>query len=174
MRTQCPFCKGPFNISEENKGKTIPCELCGQNFKAAVYEAPDEKYNKAVNNLWIATGLSVVNLILILAGSSWNFAFSLWGSEILCEFGGVGVAFAIILLIVYCVLAFLSKTKPALFILAFVLVCLDTLIGGLLSIFALMGEGGSDFIVSAIIGFAFHGWLLWEMGKGLAASRNIQ
>ncbi len=171
MKTQCKHCNEVMQIDDEMKDQNVTCALCEKEFKAEVYETPEDKYNKAVTNLWIAVGLSIVNLVLILAGSSWNFAFSLWGSEMLCEFGSVGVVFAVLLLIVYGVLAFLSKSNKATFIAAFVLVCLDTLIGGLVYIVALMGGDASDLIVSAIIGFIFHGWLLWEMGKGLAACK---
>ena len=108
MKTQCPTCKEVMDVEETQKDQNVTCAFCGNEFKAKAYESQEEKYNKAVTNLWIAVGLSIVNLVLILAGSSWNFAFSLWGSEMLCEFGGVGVTFAIILLIVYGILAFLA------------------------------------------------------------------
>jgi hypothetical protein len=160
-----------MDVEETQKDQNVTCAFCGNEFKAKAYESQEEKYNKAVTNLWIAVGLSIVNLVLILAGSSWNFAFSLWGSEILCELGSIGVVFAVLLLIVYGVLAFLSKSNKATFIAAFVLVCIDTLVGGFVYIMALMGDNGTDIAVSAIIGFIFHGWLLWEMGKGLAACK---
>lgn len=173
MKTQCPTCKEVMDVEETQKDQNVTCAFCGNEFKAKAYESQEEKYNKAVTNLWIAVGLSIVNLILNLAGSSWNFAFSLWGSELLCEFGKLGVVFAIILLIVYGILAFLAKENKGTFIAAFVLVCIDTLVGGFVYIMALMGGDASDLIVSAVIGFVFHGWLLWEMGKGLGANNKI-
>ena len=171
MKTQCPTCKEVMDVEETQKDQNVTCAFCGNEFKAKAYESQEEKYNKAVTNLWIAVGLSIVNLVLILAGSSWNFAFSLWGSEMLCEFGSIGVVFAVLLLIVYGVLAFLAKENKGTFIAAFVLVCIDTLVGGFVYIVALMGGDASDLIVSAVIGFIFHGWLLWEMGKGLTACK---
>ena len=170
-KTRCPYCNKLKMVEDDITDLNVTCLECGKEFTAELIETSEDKYNKAVTNLWIAVGLSIVNLVLILAGSSWNFAFSLWGSEMLCEFGSIGVVFAVLLLIVYGVLAFLSKSNKATFIAAFVLVCLDTLIGGLLYIIALMGDNGAEMIVSAIIGFIFHGWLLWEMGKGLAACK---
>ena len=168
-KTRCPYCNKLKMVEDDITDLNVTCLECGKEFTAEIIETPEDKYNKAVTNLLIAVGLSIVNLVLILAGSSRSFAFSLWGSELLCEFGGVGVTFAVLLLIVYGVLAFLSKSNKATFIAAFALVCLDTLIGGLICILALLGDDGADMVVSVIIGFIFHGWLLWEMVKGLAA-----
>lgn len=175
IETQCKHCNGKFEIEDDKMGKNVECPSCGERFKAA--ETPEKKYDKAVNNLGIAVGLSVINLILNLAGSEWSFWFSLWCTDILSGFGGIGIAASIILLIVYGVMFFAAKQNRTVFSAAFVMVCLDTLIGGILIVLALKYSENTndtaDLVKIAIFGTIFHCWLLWEMGKGIAAARKM-
>lgn len=173
INTKCPACGNVTETDDKNVGKPMECPECKEQFTVVELPlTPEEKYQKAVNNLGIATALTLVNLILIIAGSEWGFAFSLWLPEMLTTFGIAGIVIAIIVLVIYGVLWFIAKEKFGAFIAAFVLVCFDTLLGGIICVLALAGDPNS-FTAGVVISTIFHVWLLIELIKGLIAHKQI-
>ena len=142
------------------------------------------KYKAGRSSLLLAIVLSTVNLILLVAQSDFFFLFSfsiptifaLVGQEFYFEtannlFYTVGVALAAISILVFLACWILSKNHRVALLVAFILLCIDTLI--FVSLFAL-GAATADFDIFYFIELGFRAWLFISVLVGVLAYGKLR
>lgn len=135
----------------------------------------DQKYRSARSNLLIAVILTLVNIVMLLAGSDTMMLFSvsvpyyavifgvvLGGQELLIT----GCVIAAVILLVYFLCWLLSKKKAGWLLAAMVMMILDTL--ALAAFYFLAGE------ISGILDFLFHVLIIYYLAAGISADKKLK
>ena len=131
-----------------------------------------QKYSTSRANLLLVIILTVVNIVLFLAGSDSMLLFSAsipyfavvfgWALDIL----PMGIIVAVIALVLYLVSWIFSKKKPGWMTVALVLFILDTL--GMLGMYLLMED------VSGILDVLIHAYVLYYLIVGVSSAKKLK
>ena len=135
----------------------------------------EQKQKAGRNNLLLAIILTVVNIVMLLAGSETMMLFSVSVPYYAVVFGVVfesqemiitGCVIAAVILIVYFLCWLLSKKRIGWLIAALVLLILDTL--ALIGFYLLAGE------ISGILDFLFHALLIYYLAAGVHSAGKLK
>ncbi len=140
----------------------------------------------ASSNLLLFAVLSVVNVLLLLSGAGISFTFSAFLPEFLIGHGaefsamsgsnGPLVVFSVIavIFIVGCIVsALLAKKRPLWLILGLVLALVDT-VCMVLIIVPIIDVYLQNGVVSLVIYFLFHAWVLYYLINGLVSYSKLK
>lgn len=134
-----------------------------------------QKFNSARTNLLLVLVLTLVNIILLIAGSETFMLFSasipyyavclpvVWGEF---ELFVAGCILAAVLLVIYFLSWLLSKKRPGWLVVALVMFILDTL--ALIGFYLLAEE------ISGIMDVVIHIWVLYYLVNGIFAARKLK
>lgn len=140
--------------------------------KRKIYQ---QKFNSARSNLLLMLILTVVNIVLLVAGSDTFLLFSasipyyavclpvVWGEYALFL---AGCILAAVLMVLYFLCWLLSKKRPGWLVVALVLFALDTL--GLVGFYVLAEE------ISGIMDLLIHVWVLYYLISGISCAKKLK
>ena len=130
-------------------------------------------------NLLIAVILSLVNVVALLLGTSWEFPFSASMPQIIIILSDglsqglelasvylIGIIFALLLIGFYFGMYLLSKKSIVGMIVATILFCIDTLFVA----FSALAFGATDLIINVL----FHAWVLYYLFSSLRAYNKLK
>ncbi len=129
-----------------------------------------KQYQNGRSNLIFAIVMTVINIIVLVAGGDMMLLFSISFPYLLAVFGGVLgsdilMIGAVISLIGWLVIWILSKKKPVMMLVALILLILDTL--------ALAGTYLLMEYASGIVDVLFHIWLLYYLWQAVSANKKL-
>lgn len=140
-----------------------------------VRERLQQQYRSARGNLLLMLIFTLVNIVLLVAGSDTMFLFSATVPYLAISFGiigeqpiflGICVCIAVVALVLYGLCWLLSKNNRGWMIFALVLFIIDTL--ALLGFYML----AEDF--SGILDIAIHAWVLYYLVVGIIADKKLR
>lgn len=135
----------------------------------------EQKQKSGRSNLLLAIILTVVNIVMLLAGGDAMLLFSISVPYYAVVFGVVlggqelvitGCVIAAVMLIVYFLCWVLSKKHTGWLVAALVLIIIDTL--ALVAFYLLAGE------ISGILDFVFHAMIIYYLAVGISSSKKLK